>query len=102
MEKCKNCAGCSVVKHRTNEEKNKLTKRLNIIEGQVKGIKQMINDERYCQDILIQISAINKSLKSIGNEILKSHLNSCVKDALMHDDPEVMNDVVDLFDKLNK
>lgn len=102
MEKCKGCPGCSVVKHRTNEEKKKLTKRLNIIEGQVKGIKQMVEDERYCQDILIQISAINKSLKSLGNEILKSHLNTCVRDALLNNDPEVLNDVVDLFEKLNK
>ena len=102
MEKCKNCAGCNLVKHRTPEEMKKLTKRLNIIEGQVKGVKQMLEDERYCQDVLIQISAINKSLKSLGNEILKSHLNTCVKDAILNNDPEVMNDVVDLFEKLNK
>ena len=102
MEKCKQCAGCSLVKHRSPEEMKKLNKRLNIIEGQVKGIKQMLEDERYCQDVLIQISAINKSLKSLGNEILKSHLNSCVKDAILNNDPEVMNDVVDLFEKLNK
>ena len=102
MEKCKNCAGCNVVKHRTSDETKKLVKRLNIIEGQVKGVKQMLEDERLCSDILIQISAINKSLKSVGNEILKSHLNTCVKDAILHDDKEVMNDVVDLFDKLNK
>ena len=102
MEKCKQCAGCNLVKHRSPEEMKKLNKRLNIIEGQVKGIKQMLEDERYCQDVLIQISAINKSLKSLGNEILKSHLNSCVKDAILNNDPEVMNDVVDLFEKLNK
>lgn len=89
------------LKHRTEEEKNELIKRLNIIEGQVNGVKQMINDDRYCNDVLIQISAIDKSLKSLGNKILKIHLSSCVVDDIKNDKLEVIDEVIDLFGKLN-
>lgn len=100
--KCENCNNCQKTKHRTEEEKKKITKRLNIIEGQIKGIKQMIEDDRYCNDILIQISAINKSLKSLGNEILKSHLSICVVNDLKNNNLEVVDEVIDLFEKLNR
>ena len=63
-EKCSKCESCEKSTHRTEEEKKSLTKRLNIIEGQIRGIKQMIEDDRYCADILIQLSAISKSLES--------------------------------------
>lgn len=62
----------------------------------------MITDDRYCDDVLIQISAINKSLKSLGNEILKSHLSTCVVEDIKNDKLEVIDDVIDLFGKLNK
>lgn len=100
--KCENCNNCQKTKHRTEEEKKKVTKRLNIIEGQIKGIKQMVEDDRYCNDILIQISAINKSLKSLGNEILKSHLSTCVVNDLKNNNLEVVDEVIDLFEKLNR
>lgn len=97
---CENCNKCHKTTHRTEEEKKKLTKRLNIIEGQIKGIKQMLEDDRYCQDIIIQISAIDKSLKSLGNEILKSHISACVVNDLKNDNLEVIDEVISLFDKL--
>ena len=100
--KCENCNKCQKTKHRTEEEKRKITKRLNIIEGQIKGIKQMIEDDRYCNDIIIQISAINKSLKSLGNEILKSHLSTCVVNDIKNDNLESIDEVFSLFDKLNR
>lgn len=102
MHSCENCKECTKSKHRTEEEKKKITKRLNIIEGQIKGIKQMISDDRYCADILIQISAINKSLKSLGNEIMKSHLSTCVVEDIKNDKLEVIDEVVSLFEKMNR
>ncbi len=93
---------CEKVKHRPEEEKKKITKRLNIIEGQIKGIKQMVADDRYCADILIQVSAINHALKSLGNEILKSHLNSCVVEDIKNDKLEVIDEVMSLFEKMNR
>ena len=77
-EKCSKCESCEKSTHRTEEEKKALTKRLNIIEGQIRGIKQMLEDDRYCADILMQLSAINKSIESVENAILESHVENCV------------------------
>ena len=90
------------LKHRDKIEKSDLIKRLNIIEGQVKGIKQMIENDRYCNDILIQISAVDKSLKSLGNVILKNHLSTCVVEDIKNDKLDVIDEIFNLFAKLNK
>lgn len=90
------------LKHRSVEEKSSLIKRLNVIEGQVRGVKQMIEEDRYCDDVLIQISAIQSSLKSLGNAILKNHLSTCVVEEIKNDKLEVIDDIIDLFGRLNK
>ena len=92
---------CIRKKHRSAEEKKNLTRRLNIIEGQVRGVKDMILDDRYCDEVLIQISAINKSLKSLGTEVLKNHLQTCIVDELKNENLSAIDDVINLFDKLN-
>lgn len=61
----------------------------------------MIADNRYCSDILIQLSAINKSLKSIGEEILRNHLSSCFINNLKENQDEAISEIIDLFKKLN-
>ena len=96
-----NCQKCTRTKHRTEEEKKKLIRRLNIISGQIGGLKQMIETDRYCDEVLIQISSVNKALKSLGNEILKSHLETCVVKDLKDDKLEVIDDVIDLFGRIN-
>lgn len=98
----KNKKKCTRFNHRTTEEKNNLIRRLNIIEGQVKGIKQMIEKDRFCDEVLMQISAINKSLKSMGNEMLRSHIATCVAEDLKNNNKEVVDDVIELFTNLNK
>ena len=86
---------------RPGEEKEKLIKRLNIIEGQVRGIKQMILDDRYCSDIITQMLAINKALESLENIILEKHLNSCIKTKIEKGNTEeVSKEIMDLFKKL--
>ena len=95
------CEKCTRSKHRTEEEKKKLTRRLNIISGQINGLKQMNEDDRYCDDVLIQISSVNKALKSLGNEILKNHMETCVVKDLKEDKLEVIDDVIDLFGRIN-
>lgn len=100
-EKCGNC--CSENRkftHRSDDEKKELTKRLNIIEGQVRGIKQMIADDRYCDDVLIQISAIENSLKSLGNYVLENHLKSCVAYDIQMGNLDILDDVMLLIKKL--
>ncbi len=89
-------------KYRTEEEKIRLGKRLNVIGGQVNGIKQMLENDRSCEEILIQISAITKSLNNIGNEIMKGHLSHCVVKELTSGNDSVIDEVVTLFDKYNK
>ena len=99
-EKCSKCEECEKSTHRTDEEKKKLNKRLNIIEGQIRGIKQMIEDERYCADILIQLSAINKSLESVENAILESHIKSCVLSEIQNGNSDIIDEVMELFKRL--
>ena len=88
-------------KYRSEDEKKDLTKRLKIIDGQVNGVIKMISEDRYCDDILIQLAAINKSIKSLGNKLLKTHLETCVVENIKNDHLEIIDEVIDLFGRLN-
>ena len=63
-------------------DKDALVKRLHRIEGQVRGIERMVEDDRYCIDILTQISAVNTALDSLAFKVLDDHVNHCVADAM--------------------
>ncbi len=67
-------------KHRNLTEEKDLLKRLNRIEGQVRGVKAMVEDERYCVDILNQVSAIQAALNSFSKVLLSNHIKTCVVD----------------------
>jgi DNA-binding FrmR family transcriptional regulator len=69
-------------------DKAALTKRLHRIEGQVRGIERMVEDDRYCIDILTQIGAVNTALESLAFKVLDDHVNHCVADALEAGDAE--------------
>ena len=69
-------------------DKAALTKRLHRIEGQVRGIERMVDDDRYCIDILTQISAVNTALESLAFKLLDDHVNHCVADALASGDAD--------------
>ena len=97
-----NCKDCAKRKARTEEEKKYFTSRLNVIEGQIRGIKQMIEEERYCDEILVQLSAVNNSLKSVGTKLLKNHLETCVVNDIKNDNLDILDDVMDLFSRLYK
>jgi len=71
-----------VVAHGYAEHKTELTKRLHRIEGQVRGIERMVEDERYCIDILTQLGAVSTALESVAMAILDDHVKHCVADAL--------------------
>ncbi len=86
---------------RSDTDKKKLITRLKTIEGQVRGVSLMVSENRYCNDILIQISAINKSLKSLGSEILKNHLETCVVREIKKDNLEVLDEVMNLIRRLD-
>ena len=71
------------------EEKEALVKRLHRVEGQVRGIERMVEDERYCIDILTQIAAATTALETVAFKILDEHVNHCVAGALESGDAEV-------------
>lgn len=79
-------------------------RRLNKIEGQVRGIKGMIEDERYCIDILHQVQAIKSALSRVEDSILRDHAASCVEDAIQSGDAadqrEKFNELISLFSKI--
>lgn len=68
------------------EIKPKVVNRLNRIEGQVRGIVRMVEDDRYCVDVLTQIQAVRAALNRVENEVLKDHLDHCVMGAMTGDD----------------
>ena len=82
---------------RSDEDKNKLVTRINKLIGQMNGIKKMIEDDRYCDDILIQLSAIDKSIKSLANVILDNHMHTCLIENIENGNYEVINEMIDLF-----
>ncbi len=84
-------------KSRSEEEKKNLLSRLNRIEGQVGGIKKMIEDDRYCDDVLIQLSAVDKAIKSFAGLLLDLHMHSCVIEGVQKGNFEVIDEMVDLF-----
>jgi CsoR family transcriptional regulator, copper-sensing transcriptional repressor len=69
-------------------DKETLFKRLHRIEGQVRGIERMVEDDRYCIDVLTQISAVNTALESLAFKVLDDHVNHCVADAISSGDPK--------------
>ena len=69
--------------------------RLNKIEGQVKGIKRMIEDNRYCVDILAQLKAVRSATQRVEQEILKTHTAHCLKNAVISGDPVVIQQKID-------
>lgn len=91
---------CARSTHRTEDEKKNITKRLNIVEGQIRGIKQMIEDDRYCDDVLIQLSAVSKAIESIENTILESHIKNCVTRDIKNGNTKIVDEVMDLFKRI--
>ena len=93
---------CIKKAHHSEQFKNKLSKRLKIIEGQVRGINTMILDDVYCDDILNQISSIQGALGSVRNVLLEVHINSCVKDAFINGEEDVILELMSTLKKMMK
>ena len=86
--------------HRSDVEKIDYSKRLNRIEGQVRGIKKMVEEDRHCDEILIQISAIAKALKSLGWEVLENHMRTCMVEDIQKEELETIDEVLYYFRRL--
>ena len=96
----KECCCCrKKLNPRGEKEKSALIGRLNRISGQISGIAKMIESDRYCGDVLIQLAAVYKSVKSLSSAILEEHMKSCVTESIKKGETESIDEVIDLFQK---
>ncbi|MGM9681150.1 MAG: metal-sensing transcriptional repressor [Eubacteriales bacterium] len=96
------CPHCGKTKKRSEEEYRSLLNRLNRIEGQIRGIKGMVERDAYCPDILIQVSAACAALNAFNRELLANHIRTCVADDLREGREETAQELVDTLQKLMK
>ena len=89
-------------KKRTAEEQKALLTRLKKAEGQIRGIEKMVENDLYCPDILIQVSAVTSALNAFNKELLGCHIRSCVADDIRNGNDEVIDELVGVLQKLMK
>lgn len=99
-EKCPCCSTRKV--HREQETKKKLLVRLKKIEGQIRGIQKMVEDDVYCPDVLIQVSAVQSALNSFNKELLAMHIKGCVMEDIKEGKEEAVDELVRVLQKLMK
>lgn len=87
---------------RSEEERKKLMNRLSRIEGQIRGIRGMIEKDAYCADILTQSAAVNAALNAFNRELLARHIHTCVANQIRHGDEDVIEELVITIQKLMK
>ena len=97
MENC-----CHKTKERSEEERKKLINRLNRIEGQVRGIRGMIEKDAYCTDVLTQVAAANAALNAFTKELLGSHIKTCVAEDIRAGRDDTVDELVLTLQKLMK
>ncbi|CAG7657042.1 metal-sensitive transcriptional regulator [Paenibacillus allorhizosphaerae] len=88
--------------HHSDKMKSNLISRLNRIEGQIRGVKGMIEKDTYCDDVLNQIAAIQSALNGVGKLLLEGHMKSCVIDRIQSGDREVIDELLITVNKLMK
>lgn len=95
MENC-----CHKTKERTESEQKALLNRLSRIEGQIRGIKGMVEENAYCTDIIMQVSAVTAALNSFNKELLSAHIKTCVADDIKAGKNETVDELVETLKKL--
>lgn len=94
---------CSVARHkhtpRSDELKQDVARRINRAVGQLNGIKAMVEEDRYCGDVLTQLAAVEKAVSSISRIVMRDHLETCVTERIQAGDTEVIDEVMDLLRK---
>lgn len=93
---------CHQEKHRSEQEYKDLINRLSRIEGQVRGVKRMVEEDTYCVDILTQVSAITAALNSFNKVLLANHIRTCVADGIRNGDDGKVDELVVTLQKLMK
>lgn len=96
------CRCCAKKKVRSEKEQKDLLSRLNRIEGQIRGIKNMLQQNAYCPDILIQVSAANAALNSFNKVLLAEHIKTCVRQDVSVGKEDTLDELVSIIQKLMK
>ena len=94
------CPCCDRSKHRGEDEKKELMKRLNRVEGQIRGIKRMLEEDAYCIDIINQVSAAGCALDSFTKVLLATHIKTCVAEDVKEGSDEKLDELVKTLQKL--
>ena len=102
MDKKNVCPGCQKKTMRSEEERKKLINRLRRVEGQIRGIIGMLENDAYCNDILIQSPAVNAAVNSFNRELLASHIRTCVARDIREGKDETIDELVTTLQKLMK
>ncbi len=102
MEKNTTSCRCTKTKERSEEEYVKLIHRLNRIEGQIRGIRAMVENSAYCTDILIQSSAVSAAINAFNKELLANHIRTCVADDIREGKDDVIDELVATLQKMMK
>lgn len=97
MENC-----CQKTKERSDKEYRSLINRLSRIEGQIRGIKKMVEEDAYCVDILVQVAAANAALNSFNKVLLGEHIRTCVANDIREGRDETIDELVTTLQKLMK
>ncbi len=98
----RSCHECIRTKERGEDEKKSLMHRLSRIEGQIRGIKSMIERDEYCIDILTQSSAVSAAIGAFNRELLSSHIKTCVKTDIKAGNDETLDELLGMLQKLMK
>ena len=93
---------CCKTKKRDDDEYRRLINRLSRIEGQVRGVRTMVESDAYCIDILTQVSAIQSALSSFSKELISSHIKSCVVEDIKNDRMETVDELVKTVERMMK
>lgn len=102
MTEKETCGCCGKTTERTEEERKKLIHRLNRIEGQIRGIRGMVEKDAYCADILMQSAAVNAAVNSFNKDLIANHIRGCVARDIRNGNDEVIDELVVTLQKLMK
>ncbi len=102
MSECKKCCCENKTTIRSEEQKKALLNRLKRIEGQVRGIQTMIEENAYCNDVLMQSTAVNAAMNAFNKELLASHIRNCVVRDIRQGNDEIVDELVKTMQKLMK
>ena len=93
---------CSKKTKRSRDDKKQIISRLNRISGQINGIAKMVENDAYCNDVLVQLSAVKNSIKSLSTLILENHLYMCVPKELENGELDTLDELISLFKRFNQ